>query len=327
LKNGEIATWLDSVQENDLNSLGGDSNRLYQLLVEAKTCPLNAAAIETASTRADLFSKKQIKTLLSLSETFCHTSHAGKVNEKSTKSFTTQSSPLQHCNAKQSPIAHAPTFIAENFNSKDTRVNGTSHLSKDSSLLKFLKEQADCLKGSPDAFHGWLVNSEDISSLKDLADAVTDNHYLQDVLHQNGLKGFKRAAFKKAVLVATDRFHKDVCERNKENERQPPSKLVCPLSGVLMTNQPVIATDGFTYELVAIAEWFEKQNQEVEAAKELIAAGNKSKELQSIVDRGIFSPVTRAKMDSLSLAPNKTVQTMARDVAKAKKRTPFGGVP
>jgi hypothetical protein len=88
LKNGEIATWLDSVQENDLNSLGGNSNRLYQLLVKDKSFPFNAAAIETASTPADLFSNKQIKTLLLLLENFRRTSHAGKVNEKSIKSFT-----------------------------------------------------------------------------------------------------------------------------------------------------------------------------------------------------------------------------------------------
>jgi hypothetical protein len=92
-----------------------------------------------------------------------------------------------------------------------------------------------------------------------------------------------------------------------------------------MTNQPVIAMDGFTYELVAIAEWFEKQNQELEAAKEMIAAGNKSKDLQSIVDWGMFLPVTHAKMDRLALAPNKTVQTMVvLDITKVKKWMPFG---
>jgi hypothetical protein len=98
--------------------------------------------------------------------------------------------------------------------------NGASRSSTESSLLKFLKEQADCLKALPDAFHCWLVDLGDISSFKDLADAVTDDQYLHDVLHQNGLKGFKHAAFKKAILVATDQCHNDVCEQNKENERQ-----------------------------------------------------------------------------------------------------------
>ena len=198
--------------------------------------------------------------------------------------------------------------ITQHSCSKEPLVKGTSHPSTESSLLAFLKENADCLKGSPEAFHRWLVDSEDIASLNDLADAVADDQYLQDVLQQGGLKGFKRSAFKKAVLVATGRDQNDECEQDKENE-QPPSKLVCPLSRVLMTNEPVIAADGYTYELAAIAEWFEKQNQQVEAAKKQIAAGNKSKELQSIVDRGIVSPVTHATMDSLALAPNKTVQS------------------
>jgi hypothetical protein len=149
-------------------------------------------------------SKKQIKTLLLLSENFCNTSHAGKVNEKSIKSFTAEPKPLQCHNRKQLLITPAHTFIAKNFNSKDTLFNGASQSSTESSLLKFLKEQVDCLKGLPDAFHHWLINSEDISSLKDLTDAVTDDQYLKDILHQNGVKGFKHAAFKKAILVTTD---------------------------------------------------------------------------------------------------------------------------
>ena len=288
------------------------------MLVDAKGSQLNAAAIETASTRADLFSKKQIKTLTSLGEEVRRTWHTGKVNEKPTESFTMAPVPLQNHNVKQAHTATAlatVSSITQHSCSKEPLVKGTSHPSTESSLLAFLKVNSDCLKGSPEAFHRWLVDSEDIASLNDLADAVADDQYLQDVLQQGGLKGFKRSAFKKAVLVATGRDQSDVEEQNKENEL-PPSQLVCPLSRLLMTNEPVVAADGYTYELAAIAEWFEKQNQQVEAAKERIAAGNKSKELQSIVDRGIVSPVTHATMNSLALVPNKTVQTMARDAAQ-----------
>ena len=107
-------------------------------------------------------------------------------------------------------------------------------------------------------------------SLDDLADAVADDRYLQGVLHQGdgtvGVKGFKCAVFKKAVLGASNRVPcASTGDVDKENIG-PPSQLVCPLSNVLMTNEPVIAADGNTYELAAIAEWFEKQqNMEVEA--------------------------------------------------------------
>jgi len=72
-------------------------------------------------------------------------------------------------------------------------------------LLGFLMGQADCLKGSPDAFHTWLL-SEDITSLVDLGEAVADDEYFHDVLQKGngkiGVKGFKRNAFKKAVVDA-----------------------------------------------------------------------------------------------------------------------------
>jgi hypothetical protein len=73
-------------------------------------------------------------------------------------------------------------------------------------LFSFLVNQETCLKGSAKNFYEWLA-TEDICSLNDLAEAVTDENYLRDVLQQGngtvGVKGFKRAAFQKAVLVAS----------------------------------------------------------------------------------------------------------------------------
>ena len=92
-----------------------------------------------------------------------------------------------------------------------------------------------------------------------------------------------------------------------------------------MTNEPVIAADGHTYELAAIAEWFEKQNMEVGAAKRQLAAGHNSKHAKAIVDRGIVSPVTRARTDNLALSANSAVRTMARNAAKTN-RVIFGSL-
>jgi hypothetical protein len=78
-------------------------------------------------------------------------------------------------------------------------------LSSDDPLLRLLQDQASCLKGSPKAFYEWL-STEDIVTLKDLAEAVSDRDYLYGVLQQGngtvGVKGFKREKFRKAVVEA-----------------------------------------------------------------------------------------------------------------------------
>ena len=66
LESGEAATWLRTVEESDLKSLGGETNRLYQLLVEGRVAhhlELDAATLEAASNRTDLFTTKQCEAL------------------------------------------------------------------------------------------------------------------------------------------------------------------------------------------------------------------------------------------------------------------------
>jgi len=72
---------------------------------------------------------------------------------------------------------------------------------KPKDLARFLAEQGGFLKCSLDSFLGWLM-SEDIASLSDLADAVTDDDCLDNMVGA-GLKKFKRAAFRKTVLAAS----------------------------------------------------------------------------------------------------------------------------
>jgi hypothetical protein len=66
LESGEAAAWLRTVEESDLKSLGGETNRLYQLLVEGRVAhhlELDAATLEAASNRTDLFTSKQCEVL------------------------------------------------------------------------------------------------------------------------------------------------------------------------------------------------------------------------------------------------------------------------
>lgn len=59
-------------------------------------------------------------------------------------------------------------------------------------LLRFLETQKACIKGSPIEFGMWLKKSEDIMSLDDLAEAMSDNTYVKETLQQgNGKLGLK----------------------------------------------------------------------------------------------------------------------------------------
>lgn len=188
-------------------------------------------------------------------------------------------------------------------------------------LLAFLKEQAACLKGSPEAFHSWL-STEDIVTIANLAEAASDDDYLRDVLQQGdgtvGVKGFKRKTFKKAVVEASQSAldANDTGTDVSSTKSEPLAELICPISHVLMTNDPVIAADGHTYERAAIEAWFDKQYSEVIAAKQQMdTVGGDSQRARRIMDRGVLSPMTHAKMQHLNLTPNHAVRTMAKDVA------------
>lgn len=219
-------------------------------------------------------------------------------------------------------------------------------------VLALLESLKACLKGSPAEFHKWLSESEDITTIEDFAEAVKDDAYMKEVLQPGdgsvGVKGFKRAAFKKAVLAAAEEAAKNAANGakpetvatgciggaaqvdgqtsnghvNPGNVSGPadiPTELICPITHVLMVQDPVLAADGMTYERSAIQMWFERQRSEVEAAQRGLMADPTSQRARSIVERGVLSPVSHIKMPSLSLIPNLALRTMARDVARASQ--------
>jgi len=76
-----------------------------------------------------------------------------------------------------------------------------------------------------------------------------------------------------------------------------PDELVCPISLLLMTNDPVVAADGITYERASIEDWFSKSEDK----------------------NDVNSPVHGTKMPSLTLTPNISVRNMARALAAKSK--------
>ena len=189
-------------------------------------------------------------------------------------------------------------------------------------LLSFLKENKGCLKGSLEAFFHWL-STQDITSPEDLADAVSDDEY-QEVLQKGdgkvGVKVFKFAAFKMAAIAAAAPSEsKSVGPVRVTNDLDDDltTELICPIAHVLMTDDPVLAADGYTYERSQIDAWFQKQKKEIEDAKNQIASGSDSQQARGIIERGVLSPLSHEMMPNLNLVPNNAVRTMARDAAAA----------
>lgn len=67
-------------------------------------------------------------------------------------------------------------------------------------LLHFCNDHKDYLKVSPNAFVEWLIG-QDILCFEDLKEACEDDSFVSDEMRDGGLKGFKKNAFLKAVLL------------------------------------------------------------------------------------------------------------------------------
>jgi len=189
-----------------------------------------------------------------------------------------------------------------NDGSKASKTLSTVDMNENDPLLIFLRSQHACIRGSVDDFYSWLVKSEYIDSMAALKEAVSDNDYYNDTMKvgsgSSGIKAFKRKVFKRALseydTKSTAKVHQTLpqCQMKNQSETlEPPEELMCPISLVLMTNDPVLAADGITYEREHIEDWFKKNK----------AKGNV-----------IYSPVHGTEMESLILMPSITVRNMAR---------------
>jgi len=179
-----------------------------------------------------------------------------------------------------------------NDGSKASKTLSTFTLNENDPLLVFLRSQHQCIRGSVDGFYTWLIKSEYIDSMTALKEAVCDDDYYNDTMKvgsgSSGIKVFKRKVFKRAISEYEGNGNK---ARTTANLNEPPEDLVCPISLVLMTNDPVLASDGITYERASIEDWFKK-----------------SKAKGSV----IYSPVHGTEMESLALMPNISLRNVAR---------------
>ena len=152
-------------------------------------------------------------------------------------------------------------------------------------LSGFLSKNKGCLKIPPEDYAKWL-KSQDIETLVDLVDALRDEEFLVEMV-ANGLKGFKKATFRK--MAQSEQAQQNTAKNaDTEEDAVIPQELYCPISFILMRD-PVLAADGHTYERSAIVAWFAKNS-----------------------DRTVLSPMTQAPLSNLELTPNVAVRTMAK---------------
>eukprot|EP00577_Skeletonema_sp_RCC1716_P004235 CAMPEP_0113406952 /NCGR_PEP_ID=MMETSP0013_2-20120614/19790_1 /TAXON_ID=2843 ORGANISM="Skeletonema costatum, Strain 1716" /NCGR_SAMPLE_ID=MMETSP0013_2 /ASSEMBLY_ACC=CAM_ASM_000158 /LENGTH=1333 /DNA_ID=CAMNT_0000292841 /DNA_START=71 /DNA_END=4069 /DNA_ORIENTATION=- /assembly_acc=CAM_ASM_000158 len=98
---------------------------------------------------------------------------------------------------------------------------------------------------------------------------------------------------------------------NIQKKNEPPPELVCPIELVLMTNDPVLAADGVTYERRAITNWFKTNIAKIKKAEEALKTNPFSDSNRRVVENGITSPALGTKMANLFLTENINVRNMA----------------
>ena len=195
-------------------------------------------------------------------------------------------------------------------------------LNENDPLLIFLRSQQSCIKGSVDEFYTWLIKSEDVDSMLALKEAVCENDYLYGKIKngdgRSGLKGFKLPAFKRSVLEYEDTeplvedAHSASLSVTDVLLTDPPAELLCPISLVLMINDPVVAADGITYERASIEDWFEKSKTKISEAQENLKHNPHSVVDRRVIKNGICSPVYGIKMENLALVSITGTRNMAR---------------
>jgi hypothetical protein len=198
---------------------------------------------------------------------------------------------------------HASSLV-----SADTHVSASERLNSalgvpsfeseasNSTLFLFLKENEKCLTCPAKVFHDWL-ESVHIASLEDFKEALDDDDFVSLEMKANGLKYFKRFALQKAAAKwltdamppQTEKASPSPSTKPMPVDQEPPPELVCPIRQVLMTNDPVVAADGFTYEREAIESWLQRQGD------------------------GALSPMTQEPFVDFKLVSNTQIRTMARD--------------
>ena len=125
------------------------------------------------------------------------------------------------------------------------------------------------LEGIPEVFYDWL-RSEDIVTLENLAEAVSDDKFVRSDMQQAGLKGFKRGAFKKEVQAAaadvssqvtSSSFEMQSFKTAQEQQSTLPKNSFTPVEAIGQSISPVVARAGRT-NAIPLMDWSSMTDEE-----------------------------------------------------------------
>ena len=99
----------------------------------------------------------------------------------------------------------------------------------------------------------------------------------------------------------------------------PPADLCCPITQVLFVDPVLCVGDGETYERYAIERWFrERQALLDEAQAELESSNGESERALQVLAAGMTSPMGHGVMETMALAPNRSLRRLADDWRASK---------
>ena len=205
------------------------------------------------------------------------------------------------------PVAYNPSNM-EQHTQKMEAANATPEpqaKTADGTISSFLNEHKNCITRTPQEFSDWL-GAVGVETLDDLAEALDDKDFAKEEMQPNGLKYFKRQALRKAILERESTRQADLQYKlaaqhvtaSVDASITAPSELICPISLELMVNDPVVASDGFTYERRAIEDWFAKKTRD---------------------GAPLLSPQTQTILSDATLIPNVAIRTMSREFAASRR--------
>lgn len=143
---------------------------------------------------------------------------------------------------------------------------------------------------------------------------ASDASVLRGIESNVFLPSFLYSDFENSVKVSTSNANPTQSKRDfalNDDDSAPP-ELICPITHELMTDDPVLAADGVTYERSAIENWFHNQVAQINMAQEQLRANPHLRRERELVQRGICSPLYGNPIPNLHLTPNTSVRNMAR---------------
>ena len=143
---------------------------------------------------------------------------------------------------------------------------------------------------------------------------ASDASVLRGIESNVFLPSFLYSDFENSVKISTSIGNPTQSKRDfaLNDEDSAPPELICPITHELMTNDPVLAADGVTYERSAIENWFHNQMAQINVAQEQLRSNPLLRRERELVQRGVCSPLYGNPIPNLHLTPNTSVRNMAR---------------